>query len=189
MKAISFSKKKRKKKSKLYAWCVWKQWEIWLQKCKMDKENNAMHVLICMCNAWKDWSVKNLKTKNFPISIGRTSIEYQSREAESFAHKSSHFWSVEGDLRLVETIKNFRTLKSWNFMEKNNLKGVFTTQCRWTWSRKVLKTWCLLNSNIKTNEEVKTTRFKLLNFFFKNSQPNKNFVFAHQFICNYKWPD
>ena len=115
-----------------------------------------------MCNAWKDWRVKNLKTENFPISIGWTSIKYQSRKVESFEHKSSHFRSVEGDLRLVKTIKNFKTLKSGNFMQKNNLKGVFITKCRWTWPRIVLKTWCLLNENIKTNQEVKITRFKLL---------------------------
>ena len=121
-----------------------------------------------MCNAWKDWQVKNLKTENFPISIGWTSIKYQSRKVESFEHKSSHFWSVEGDLRLVKTIKNFKTLKSGNFMQKNNLKGVFITKCRWTWPRIVLKTWCLLNANIKTNQEVKNKDFKLLNtFFFK----------------------
>ena len=75
----------------------------------MDKENNAMHVLIYMCNAWKDCSVKNLKIENFPVSIGWTSIEYQSREAQSFEHKSSHFRSVEEDLRLVEVVKNFKT--------------------------------------------------------------------------------
>ena len=130
-----------------------------------------------MCNAWKDWRVKNLKTENFPISIGWTSIKYQSRKVESFEHKSSHFRSVEGDLRLVKTIKNFKTLKSGNFMQKNNLKGVFITKCRWTWPRIVLKTWCLLNENIKTNQEVKITRFKLLKpenlIFFKYSIKTK----------------
>ena len=30
--------------SKVYACYVWKQWEIWLQNCKMDTENNPMHV-------------------------------------------------------------------------------------------------------------------------------------------------
>ena len=101
------------------------QWEIWLQKCKMDKESNAMHVLIYMCNAWKDWLIKNLKIENFPVSIDRTSIEYRLKEAESFEHKSSHFLSVEGDLRLVKMVKNFKTLKFDNFMQKNNLKRCF----------------------------------------------------------------
>ena len=91
----------------------------------MDKENNAMHVLIYMCNAWKDWSVKNLKIENFLVSIDWTSIEYWSREVESFEHKSSYFQSVEGDLRLVKIVKIFKTLKSENFMQKNNLKGCF----------------------------------------------------------------
>ena len=146
-----------------------------------------MHVLIYMCNAWKDWRVKNLKTENFPISIGWTSIKYQSRKVESFEHKSSHFRSVEGDLRLVKTIKNFKTLKSGNFMQKNNLKGVFITKCRWTWPRIVLKTWCLLNENIKTNQEVKITRFKLLNLkilFSSNIQSKPKFAFTHQILYN-----
>ena len=71
----------------------------------MDKENKAMHE-----------KTNRLKTKNFPVSIGQTSIKYRSREAKSFEQKSSHFRSIEGDLRSVETIKNFKTLKSRNFM-------------------------------------------------------------------------
>ena len=143
-----------------------------------------------MCNAWKDWQVKNLKTENFPISIGWTSIKYQSRKVESFEHKSSHFRSVEGDLRLVKTIKNFKTLKSGNFMQKNNLKGVFITKCRWTWPRIVLKTWCLLNENIKTNQEVKITRFKLLKpenlIFLQIFNQNQN---LHSHIRSYTIKD
>ena len=73
----------------------------------MDKENNAMHVLIYMCNAWKDCSVKNLKIENFPVSIGWTSIKNQLREAQSFEHKSSHLQLVEEDLQSVEAVKNF----------------------------------------------------------------------------------
>ena len=34
-----------------------------MQKCKIDKEKNL---------------VKNLEIENFPVSIGRASIEYQS---------------------------------------------------------------------------------------------------------------
>ena len=143
-----------------------------------------------MCNAWKDWRVKNLKTENFPISIGWTSIKYQSRKVESFEHKSSHFRSVEGDLRLAKTIKNFKTLKSGNFMQKNNLKGVFITKCRWTWPRIVLKTWCLLNENIKTNQEVKITRFKLLKpenlIFLQIFNQNQN---LHSHIKSYTIKD
>ena len=60
-----------------------------------------------MWNAWKDCLVKNLKIENFPVSIGRTSIKYQSREAQSFEHKSSHLRLVEEDLRSVEVVKNF----------------------------------------------------------------------------------
>ena len=91
----------------------------------MDKENNAIHVLIYMWNAWKDCLVKNLKIENFLVSINRTSIEYRSREAESFEHKSSHFQSVEGDLRLVKIVKIFKTLKSENFMQKKQLERMF----------------------------------------------------------------
>ena len=40
---------------------------------------------------------------------------------------------------------------------------------------KVLKIWCLLNANIKTNQEVKNKDFKLLNtFFFKFPTKNEN---------------
>ena len=89
----------------------------------------CMSKSICVMHEKTNW-FKSLKTENFPVSIGQTSIEYQSREVESFEHKRSHFLSVEGDLRSVETVKNFKTLKSGNFMQKNNLKGVFMTQCR-----------------------------------------------------------
>jgi len=61
----------------------------------MDKENNAIHVNPITNDAWKDWSVKKLKTENVPVSIGQTLIKYRSREAESFEHKNSHFWSVK----------------------------------------------------------------------------------------------
>ena len=41
--------------------------------------------------------------------------------------------------------------------KKNFLHTILTSH-----PQKVLKIWCLLNANIKTNEEVKTKRFKLL---------------------------
>ena len=62
---------------------------------------------------------------------------------------------VEGDFQSVEIVKNFKTVKSENFMQKNYLKAVFKGQCKCTWSRKVLKTLWLLNTNIKNNQEVK----------------------------------
>ena len=53
----------------------------------------------------------------------------------------------------------------------------------WTWSRKVLKTEYYLDANIKTNEEVKIKKFKLLkheNFIFlQNSQPKQKFAFTY----------
>ena len=79
-----------------------KQWVIWLQKCKMDKENNTMHVNPIINEAWKDWLDKNLKTKNFPVLISETLIKHWLRETESFEHKNSQFW-------LVEAVKNFIT--------------------------------------------------------------------------------
>ena len=75
----------------------------------MDNENNGMHVNPITNDAWKDWSVKKLKSENFLVSIDRTSIKYRSREAESFEHKNSQFWSVEGDLWSVKAVTNFKT--------------------------------------------------------------------------------
>ena len=54
----------------------------------------------------KDRLVKNLKTKNFSVSVGQVSIEYQSNQAESFAIKSEHFQLIEKQTRLIETQKN-----------------------------------------------------------------------------------
>ena len=60
----------------MYACYVWKQWEIWLQNCKMDIENIAMHVnpkhKWCMK---KNRLVKNLKTEKFSVFIDRIPIE------------------------------------------------------------------------------------------------------------------
>ena len=68
--------------SKVYAWYVWKQWEIWLQNCKMDTKNNTMHA-----NPKHKWCiknlVKNLETENFLVSIDRESIKCQSRQSDS----------------------------------------------------------------------------------------------------------
>ena len=81
---------------------------------------------------------------------------------------------VEGDFQSVEIVKNFKTLKSENFMQKNYLKVVFKGQCKCTWSRKVLKTLWLLNTNIKNDQEVKKKKkFKLQNTFSSNFQPKK----------------
>jgi len=79
-----------------------------------------------------------------------------------FVSKPEQFRLVERDLRSFEIVKNSKTLKFGNFMQKKkNLEAIFMTQCRWKWSKKVLKTWGLLNANIKTNQEVKT---RILNF-------------------------
>ena len=50
----------------------------------------------------------------------------------------------------------------------------FKTQCMCTWSKKVLKRWCHSDANIKTSQEVKITKFKLLKHFSSNSQPKQN---------------
>ena len=47
------------------------------------------------------------KSENF--SIGQTSIKHQPRKEESFEHKNSQFWLVEGNLWLAEVVKNFKT--------------------------------------------------------------------------------
>ena len=105
----------------MYACYVWKQWEICLQKCKMNKENNIMHVNCNKNDARKGWSIKNLKTENFPVSIGRTSIEYWLREAESLGWKiefsPSHFdRSNPEELEILKILENFFCRTIWKFV-------------------------------------------------------------------------
>ena len=76
-----------------------------------------------------------------------------------------------------------------NLCKKTTWKEVFKTQCIWTWSRKVLKTWCLLDANIKTNQEVKIKDFKLLNTFFFNSQPKQKKKKNHLHVRSYAIKD
>ena len=47
------------------------------------KKNNAMHVNPKHKWCMKNNLVKNLETENFPVSIGRASIEYKSGQAKS----------------------------------------------------------------------------------------------------------
>ena len=80
-----------------------------------------MHVNPNTNDAWKDYLVKVIWTKKKSINrvgienksenfaIGQTSIKHQPREEESFEHKNSQFWLVEGNLWLAEVVKNFKT--------------------------------------------------------------------------------
>ena len=126
-----------------------------------------------MCNAWKDWSVKNLKIEKFLVLIDRTSIEYRSKR-QGVLNTKAHIFNQSREI--FDWSKQLKFLKLWNLKilcKKTTWRDVFKTQC--IWSRKVLKTWCLLNANIKTNQEVKNKDFKLLNrFFFKFPTKNKN---------------
>ena len=71
-------------------------WEIWLQKCKIDKENNAMHMNPITIDTWKDWSVKNLKTKIFEVSIGRKESSINRKNfLENFDWSSINQASIE----------------------------------------------------------------------------------------------
>ena len=49
---------------------------------------------------------KNLETKNFSISIGRASIEYQSSQAEARLEKSRNFRLIENHTQSIEILEN-----------------------------------------------------------------------------------
>ena len=49
------------------------------KKCKMDKENNIMHVNPNKNDARKDRLIKKLKTENFPVSIGQKESSQESK--------------------------------------------------------------------------------------------------------------
>ena len=53
----------------------------------------------------KNRLVKYLKTKNFSISIGRASIEYQSSQAEARLEKSGIFQLIENHTRSIKNLK------------------------------------------------------------------------------------
>ena len=99
----------------MYACYVWKQWEIWLQNCKMDTENNALHV-----NPKHKWCMKKnlVKLKIFQFR----SVERQIRSIENL--EKSYFWKTKHF--------NAETLQSTLFYKKN----------AWVWDKKFFKnTW------------------------------------------------
>ena len=49
--------------------------------------------------------VKNLKTENFSVSIGRALIEYQLSQAEARLEKSGVFRLIENYTRLIENLE------------------------------------------------------------------------------------
>ena len=68
----------------MYACYVWKQWEVWLQNCKIDTETMQCMWILNIDDAWKkNRLVKYLEIENFSVSIGQASIEYQSSYVES----------------------------------------------------------------------------------------------------------
>ena len=157
-------------------------------------------------DAWKDRLVRNLKLKIFQIlSVKRNwvSIEEIFWKFWSIDHQSSidhkRQWVLNTKVHSFDQSReifdrsnnvNFKTLKIWKiYAKKNTWKEVFKTQCIWTWSRKVLKTWCLLDANIKTNQEVKIKDFKLLNTFFFNSQPKQKKKKNHLHVRSYAIKD
>ena len=84
----------------MYACYVRKKWEMWLQKCKMDKEKTMQCMWILNTNdAWKQIWSKILETKNFPISIGQASIKYQLSQAEARLENSRNFLLIENHVR------------------------------------------------------------------------------------------
>ena len=156
-------------------------WEIWLHKCKINKVNNAMHVLIYMCNACESnhkWCMTRLigqepKNWNFRVSIGQKSIRHQSNQAESFGLKIWLFWSVKGIVWLIEQWKIFKLEKSRNFCRKNNLKAFFMICIAHEQDPISFKNIRHSNPHFKTIQEVKITKLKLLKQIFLQI-PNEN---------------
>ena len=58
-------------------------------------------------DAWKNRLVKYLKTENFSVSIDRTSIEYQSSQAEARLENFGNFWLIENHTRSIEILENW----------------------------------------------------------------------------------
>ena len=55
--------------------------------------------------------VKNLKTKNFSVLIGRALIEYQSNQAEARLENFGNFRLIENHTRSIKILENWIFLK------------------------------------------------------------------------------
>ena len=73
----------------------------------MDTEKkNAMYVNPKHKWCMKKNLVKNLKTKNFSVLIGRALIEYQSNQAEARLENFGNFQLIENHTWSIEILEN-----------------------------------------------------------------------------------
>ena len=102
----------------MYACYVWKQWEIWLQNCKMDIKTMQCMWILNTNDAWKFFLVKYLKTENFQFrSIEHRSNTNRVRQTQTKNFNCSFDWSKNKfDRSKVWKIQNFE--KRSNLMQK-----------------------------------------------------------------------
>ena len=128
--------------SKVYACYVWKQWEIWLQNCKMDTKTMQCMWILNTNDAWKKKLFKNIEIENFLVLIDRTSIESGRVKPKNFNRNFD--WSKN----------RFVRLKVWKnqIFEKQSIL-----------MQKLLKTHCFIKKmhEYETKSFSKTLEFNL----------------------------
>ena len=95
--------------SKVYACYMWIQWEIWLQKCKMDTKDNAMNM-----NPKHKWCMKRQigqKLKNWKIfSFDQSSIDRIPIELDR-----EQWLKIKGFSICQKHIQSIKILEIWIF--------------------------------------------------------------------------
>ena len=138
----------------MYACYVWKQWEIWLQNCKIDTKTMQCMWILNINDAWKEIGQIPKNSKKFSFdwsSIDRIPIE-SGRIKPKFV---SQFRSVK---QQVQSIEN---LEKSVFFEKQS-----------TLMQKLLKAHCIMNKmheyemksfskTLEFNPDLPKTRFSI----------------------------
>ena len=109
----------------MYACYVWKQWEIWLQNCKIGTKTMQCIWILNINDAWKNRLVKYLKTENFSVSIGRALIEYQSSQAEARLENFGIFQLIENNTWSIENLEKPKFWKTDQFYAETPQSIVF----------------------------------------------------------------
>ena len=152
-----------------------------------------MHVNPITNDAWKDWSVKKLKSENFLVSIDRTSIKYRSREAESFEHKnpqvrlvgrnraknrkyfkigSTYQKESKEESKKAETF----SLKNWIFQSiEKQIRSIETWK-----TKKILKTWKFSIGTFLKTSFYDMKCMSMIPNVFKNSFSSIKSIFFYQ---------
>ena len=152
--------------------CV-KQWEIWLQNCKMDTKSNAMHVNPKHKWCMKKSLVKYLKTENFSVSIDRASIKYQSCQADS----NKKFKRIFD--RSIENLENSNFWKTEHFNVETSQSTLFYEWNASVWDEKFFKNpWI----------QPRSSKNKIFNQFLFKAQTLKHILHQNQWTFNLGWP-